>query len=158
MAVEDLDNDGSPELLLGGVNDAPEYKRATLLVFDLKRGIAGGSAGTGGQPYFQRVSPSTAKAIIYFPRTPLSSGFEYNRVSHLYADHGTITAVVTENISEQGPTIAWEFDYRLDPVRVTLGSEAIEPYRHLLGRHVPPGFPESVAEELKARIVIERAT
>jgi hypothetical protein len=50
MASADIDGDGEPEILLGGVNDALEYKRATLVIFD-HRNISGASKNPNGGVY-----------------------------------------------------------------------------------------------------------
>ena len=65
LAVADLDGDGEPEVLLGGVNDAPEYDRATLVVFDHRR-ISGASKDAQGKVCFQGMRPGAEKRIVYF--------------------------------------------------------------------------------------------
>jgi hypothetical protein len=47
MTITDIDGDGEPEVLLGGVNDAPEYKQATLVVFKVPM-ISGASKNPAG--------------------------------------------------------------------------------------------------------------
>jgi hypothetical protein len=79
MALADLDNSGRPEVLLGGVNDAPEYSQATLVVFD-DRKIAGASCDPRGAVDFQGMAPGTEKHIIFFPRSLISQNEEFNRV------------------------------------------------------------------------------
>jgi hypothetical protein len=79
LGVADLDGDGVPHVLVGGVNDAPEYKQATLLAFD-PAAVSGASCSPTGQPYFHGFSPGTQRAEIFFPRTPVSRDQEFNRV------------------------------------------------------------------------------
>lgn len=52
LAIADLDGDGEPEILLGGVNDALEHRQATLVVFD-QHNLSGSSRNPQGKTYFK---------------------------------------------------------------------------------------------------------
>jgi DNA-binding winged helix-turn-helix (wHTH) protein len=97
MEVADLDGDGEPEVFLAGVNDAPEYKRASIVIFDHRK-ISGGSRSPLGIGYFKGVGPGTEKAEIFFPRTPLSASQEFNRVVELNVYPNRIMAIVAEGM------------------------------------------------------------
>ena len=113
MALADLNGDGATEVLVAGVNDAPDYKRATLLVFDVRK-INGCCCDPAGKPYFQGMTPGGQKNIVFFPKTIISEREEFNRVSEISTESDRITIRVAEGIDEvRSPTVLYEFDYRL---------------------------------------------
>jgi len=154
IAVADLDGDGEPEVLLGGVNDAPEYDRATLVVFDHRR-IAGAARDPQGRVYFEGMQPGTEKRIVYFPRTPLSQGQEFNRVKEIMAASGRIDVGVAEGISEGSSMVIYQFDYSLGPLNVSFEDRAYQLYRELqaAGR-APHGSREMAGESLRKQVVV----
>jgi len=155
MANVDIDGDGEPEVLLGGVNDAPEYKQATLVVFNNRR-ISGASKNPTGGVYFQGMAPGTEKKTILFPRTPVSRPFEFNRVSVLRVASGRITANVVESTDENDPCyVVYELDFNLRPVNAGLSNGLMERYRQLQSKGDLPNEPfTAVAERLKSEIVV----
>jgi hypothetical protein len=110
IVVADLDGSGEPTVLLGGVNDALEYKRATLLAID-HRSFSGGSVSPSGSPYFASVGPGTEKVEVFFPKTRVSERKEFNRVNYVGLRQNRILVCITEDIGEPGP---WRVDYELD--------------------------------------------
>src|SRR5438128_1763873 len=108
MLVTDLDGDGEPEVMLGGVNDAPEYANATVVIFD-HRWISGASINRSGVPQFQALAPGTEKSIIRFPRTPLSQNLEFNRVREIVERGSRIIVIVVEGTDERAPCVDYEF-------------------------------------------------
>jgi hypothetical protein len=110
IVVADLDGSGEPTVLLGGVNDALEYKRATLLAID-HRSFSGGSVSPSGSPYFASVGPGTEKIEVFFPKTRVSEHKEFNRVNYVGLRQNRILVCVTEDVNEAGP---WRVDYELD--------------------------------------------
>ncbi len=153
MAVADLDGDREAEVLLGGVNDAPEYKQATLVIFD-PRNITGASKNPKGGTYFQGMAPGTEKAIIFFPRTALSRDLEFNRVAYLKVAAGRITVNVAESTDESAAYIVYEFDFRLRPINVMLSNAAMEMYR-LMWRSgaLPKESFEAISQRLKDGVI-----
>ncbi|MGD0773695.1 MAG: hypothetical protein ABSC05_12815 [Candidatus Solibacter sp.] len=125
MAVADIDGDGEPEILLGGVNDADEYKQATVVVFDHRR-IAGASSNPKGEVYFQGMTAGTEKAIILFPRSPISKDEEFNRVSNLRAANGRIVVSVAEGVGEGDPPILYELDYSFRPTNAVFSGQLVQ--------------------------------
>jgi hypothetical protein len=153
MAVADLDGDGEVEVLLGGVNDAPEYKQATLVVFD-HRQIAGATPNSAGGTYFQGMPPGTEKKTVFFPKTPLSQRLEFNRVSFLVVAGGRIRVNVAESTDERDPAfVVYELDYHLQPVSVTLSNGMMERYKEgqRFGK-LPTESMEDIAERLERGI------
>jgi hypothetical protein len=154
LAVVDLDGDGQPEVLLGGVNDAPEYKRATLVVFDHRR-ISGASGDPEGRVYFRGMAPGTEKRLVYFPRTAVSLAEEFNRVCGVQARAGTITVSVAEGISETAPAVIYEFDYSLRPLDVALADGTYRCYRDLIqSGELAPESREMICAHLRRETVV----
>jgi len=131
MVSVDLDRNGHPAILLGGVNDAPEYAQATVVIFDESK-IEGGSRDPGGHPYFQGVGSGGERQAIYFPRTAISRDKEFNRVSNIKAAAGRITVIVSEGTHEEAdPTVIYEFNDMLQVVNVMLSDQVLEAYSAL---------------------------
>lgn len=122
MAVADLDGDGQPEILLGGVNDAPEYDQATLVVFD-HRSVSGASVSPTGQSYFPGLSAGTEKALVFFPKTRLSQRQEFNRVMNIVVGANRITVEVAEGIDERAPFVIYDLDFQLHVMQVLLSDQ-----------------------------------
>jgi hypothetical protein len=154
MVSADLEGEGEPAILLGGVNDAPEYKRATVVIFD-HRNISGASKNPKGGVYFQGMSPGSEKKVIFFPRTPITKNLEFNHVSVLRLESGRIRVNVVENTGEEGPFVVYEFDYQLRPINVALSNTLMDRYRELqTGGHLPKESFDTITERLKAEIMI----
>jgi hypothetical protein len=154
MASADLDGDGEPEILLGGVNDAPEYKRATLVIFD-HRNISGASKNPNGGVYYQGMSPGTEKRVVFFPRTAISRSLEFNRVSGVTVASGRIRIIVVESTGEYGPYVVYELDHQLRPINVALSNTLMEQYRMKQANGLlPKESLDAVAERLKSEMLI----
>jgi hypothetical protein len=113
IAVGDLDGSGEPMVLLGGVNDAADYKLATLLGFD-HRSFSGGSVSANGTPYFSGVDRGTEKVEMFFPKTLASERKEFNRVKDVRIHPNRIGVDVAEDIVESDPDcVVYELDFHL---------------------------------------------
>jgi hypothetical protein len=95
LAVADLDGDGEPELLAGGVIDAPEFAQATLLVFDHRR-VRGATPDPKGGSYFQGIAPFAAKHTVFFPKSPVAQRQEFNRIEQITVQPARILVDVAE--------------------------------------------------------------
>ena len=126
----------SPRVLVGGVNDAPEYKCATILSFAPDR-LSGSSEDPLGIPYFSEKSGHSAEAVLYFPRTAVSRAEEFNRVSKLIPGRDRLAVVVAEGIDEGAPSVVYELDSRFRVLSVTLGSEFVRAYNALPAEQRP---------------------
>jgi hypothetical protein len=158
MVVADIDGDGEPEVLLGGVNDAPEYKQATLVIFDGRR-ISGASRDPQGAPYFQGMSTGTERGIVFFPRTPISKDAEFNIVAAVRVAVGRITVIVAEGISSLEPSIVYELDHNMRVVHVALSDIIQNRYRELQGLgKLPVESPDVIAERLKKEVKVIQAS
>lgn len=133
MAVADLDGDGAPEILLGGVNDAPEFKQATVVVLDPRR-VFGSSNDPDNAPYFQGMATGAEKNIIFFPRTVASQGEEFNRVTDVRISPARIMVSVAEGIDERSPSVIYEFTYSWKPTNTAFAGELVQRYKELQAR------------------------
>ncbi len=154
MARADLDGTGEAEVLFGGVNDAPEYKQATLVIFD-PRNISGASKNPKGGVYFQGMTAGTEKKVIFFPRTAISKHSEFNRVSIVRIAAGRITVNVAEGTDDRMPDVVYELDYQLRPINVALSNPLREQYRLLQASgKLPMESVDAITERLKSGIVV----
>jgi hypothetical protein len=153
ILVTDLDGDGEPEVILGGVNDAPEYATATLVVFDHRR-ISGASTGRDGSPQFQGMTPGSEKATVRFPRTPLSQGLEFNRVSDVSEKGGRIVVVVAEGTAEADPSVIYELDRALRPINVGLSEAFSDRYFPMRVKDPKLPSPQDLVEQLKRDVAV----
>jgi hypothetical protein len=153
LFVTDLDGDGEQEVILGGVNDAPEYASATVVVFDHRR-ISGASSGRDGSPQFQGMTPGSEKAIVRFPRTPLSQDLEFNRVSGLSEKGGHIVVVVAKGTAEADPTVIYELDRALRPLNVDLSEEFSDRYLPMRAQNPKLPSPQDLVEQLKRDVEV----
>jgi hypothetical protein len=156
IALLDLDLDGErqPAVVLGGVNDAEEYRQATLVVFD-RRKLAGGSQNPQGKPYFEKLAPGTERAEVFFPKTPLSRGYEFNIASYVRAVGDQLAAEVTEDIDERGPNyLIYEFDRSLRSTNVIFSDQLLQRYAEL--RDPTKESPDAMARRLQSEVKVVR--
>jgi hypothetical protein len=157
LAVTDLNGDGQPEVIVGGVNDAPEYKQATLLAFDWRQ-VSGCSCDPTGAPNYRDMPAGTERIIVYFPRTPLSQDEEFNRVVNLRVASGRISVWVAENIGDMEPAVVYEFDNTFRLANVALSGYFIGRWRQWQrqGRLPKNSHPESLPARLAEQIKVIR--
>ena len=158
MVVADIDGDGEAEVLLGGVNDAPEYKQATLVVFDNRR-IAGATRNPRGGVYYQGMEPGSEKLAVFFPRSPVSGAAEFNLVVDVRATQYTITVIVAEGIRFESPSLAYEFDHSFAIQNVMPSVQFQEQLARLQGSgDAPRETVEVLAGRLKSQVRVVRYT
>jgi len=139
------------------VNDAPEYKQATLLVFD-HRSISGASSSPSGERYFRGFGVGTEQALVFFGKTLLAQRHEFNRVSQIMVEAGRITVVTSENERYPDPDfVLYELDFQLNILGVTLSDRARAHYRELEGNgEFPKGSIATDIERLKREVKVLR--
>ena len=156
LAVTDLDGHGEPSVLLGGVNDAPEYKQATLLIFDCLH-ISGATRNPRGGVYFQGMQPGSERCVVFFPRTPISKDQEFNRVVDLRVTANNITVAVAEGIGYILAQVIYEFDHSLQLLNAMLSDDLQQRYALMQKNgELPVETPEVIAERLKGQVKIVR--
>lgn len=157
IGVADLYGTGRPHVLLGGVNDAPEYKKATLLSFD-PNNVSGGSCLPAGEPYFQGVGPGTQTTEMFFPRTPASLDQEFNRVQAIMVASRRITVLVAEGISEDSANqVIYDLDFHLDVISAFLSDPLKARYHEMEATGlIHKGAAEVEGERLRSQVAILR--
>lgn len=159
ILIADLQGQGVPQIILGGVNDAEEYRCATVLIFDHLH-LVGGSCGPNGKPYFEGLSKGQEEVEIFFPRTPLCQGKEFNIVRHLGLAGNRLNVEVAEDIAEtllETGYVMYEFDPDLSRVHVMLGNQFNEKYREYQAhkRDVYENL-ESLSQRLQREVKVRR--
>ncbi len=146
-----------PDLLAGGVNDAPEYKQATLVVLD-QNGVRGCNRTPDGRPYFQDMDQGAERAAVFFPRTPVSRTEEFNRVRKVSVLGGRIVVEVAEGISEWAPPyVMYELDSSLEVINVGVSDEFVNRYLEQQDRKKTRAEDGSlIAARLKAAVRVLR--
>jgi hypothetical protein len=156
LRIADLDGDGEAEIILGGVNDAEDYRQATLVIFDQHR-VVGGSQDPNGQPYFRGLLPGQEKAEIFFPKTPLSRDKEFNIVRDINLEDKRLRVTILEDIGETGSTdeLGYEFDPNLRHVEVMLSNTFSQHYRSQQQKgEIPAKSLAVLAKELQGDVQV----
>lgn len=115
MGFADLDGDGKPELLLGGVNNGQHA--ATLVVFDPDR-VHGTATGLSDPRFGLRgFEPGTEKAVVLFPLTCLAregpKAERYNWIEMLHVTKDRLFLAVSEGVVRGKLDLIYELDYDL---------------------------------------------
>lgn len=154
ISVADLN--GAPSVLLSGVNDAPDYKKATVVAFD-QRHISGATRNPRGGVYFQGMQPGTETVVVFFPRTPISRDEEFNLVIDVRVTRDNITAIVVEGTAITAPSLAYEVDHFLKVINVMLSGPLQERYLTLQEAGVLPRESfEAISDRLKRQVHVIR--
>lgn len=110
--IYDLDGDGRPEIILGGISNGG--KAATLVVLDSDT-FAG--ASTEQNPDYQLLGfpRGVEKTRILFPRTCVSKVLEepYNFVTELYPEQDGIAVGVAERAGPEEPVVYYHLNRQL---------------------------------------------
>jgi hypothetical protein len=110
VALHDIDRDGSPELLLGGINNA--RRQATLVAIDPN--TTNGAATEHDPAYqFQGLPTTTGKARLFFARSTINDRDPYNRATRIDAGNDGITVHVTEQFGYQPATVFYHLNNNL---------------------------------------------
>jgi len=157
ISVSDLRGDGAPQVLLGGVNDAPDYKQATLLMFD-PGAVAGASCAPTGESYFQGFAPGTQEAEVFFPRTRINRDQEFNRVNSIIIADRRITVTVAEGTSELSTSfVLYDFDFHLNIISVFVSDPIKARYHEMeVNGEIRRGSIDGEGERLKQQVKVLR--
>jgi hypothetical protein len=117
VQTADLDGDGAPEILLGGLSRA--YEAATLLVLD-SREVRGASSETEAPEYqILGFGPGSERTRILFPRTRVNRRLEaYNFLDEIMLRPDSVQLSVRERVSEDAgranPGLIYTLNRRLE--------------------------------------------
>lgn len=143
--VEDIDEDGWNEIILGGTNN--DFQCACLLVLDPRK-VEGCSPSSGNPEFqFQGLPPGTQEYYILFPRTTLNQVMalrNYTRQLELLRTDKKIEASVTEFSKENPYEIIYNFDYHLQPLFSRPTDMTIEKIKEFMVQGILP--PQALTE------------
>lgn len=113
LLAEDLDQDGEPELILGGANVGRH--QATLVVLDPRK-VSGASVQPAGDPSaFKGFSKATEKVVVYFPRSCIGLHEDFDIVSQFRISENRISVVVQQGVNDRAPYyLIFELDWKLN--------------------------------------------
>lgn len=135
LGQADLDGDGRPEVLLGGVNNG--YHQATLVVLDpwAIRGQSTPTVMPDAKFAVTGMPPAHEKAVVFFPRTPASSDQRYTRVSDVRVLPDRLVVVVAEAIDEKtDKNMIYELGYDLRVLSASATGPLAAAYDQLVRR------------------------
>jgi hypothetical protein len=158
LALADLDGDGKPLLVLGGVNDSPGYNQATLVAFDPDH-VSGSSMRADGRPDFDGMPPGSEQRVVFFSKTRLSeqAQLEFNQVFDIHATRpGDLTVAVTELSQAWNPTayVLYDLGRALEPESVTFSSTLKTAYWKEFGHPAGDEFIRQDLKALRSRVVV----
>lgn len=126
LEPKDLDGDGREELLLGGVNNGNH--QATMVVLDPLKMSGVVTPKEMRDRQFELLNMETAKekAVVFFPRSCISVGQPYTRVTDIHITKQRIIVFVAEGTDEREPGFTYEFDYGLHVLNVAPTGVAVQ--------------------------------
>lgn len=130
LRLADLDEDGSQEIYLSGVNNARD--QATLVVLDpfSMRG-----AGVEENPEYQFLGqePGNERARVFFPRSGLTDqSYRYNAAQFIAIQSDSLLIEVAEAIGHPGqPTVMYQLDRSLRARKIMPSDTYIGAHRKL---------------------------
>lgn len=117
LIIEDVDEDGWKELILGGTNN--DFQSACLIVLDPRR-IAGCSPASGAPEFqFKDFSAGTQEFYLLFPRTTLNKTFglrNYVKKIEITREDKIFEVTTTEYSNEIDYEMKYNFDFQLNCV------------------------------------------
>lgn len=129
VAVADLDNNGTDELYLGGVNNGT--KSAELVVLDADR-LSGASREPNSDYQLLGFAPGHERARILFPRSCVNHLTEpYNAVMELSVNPRTITLGLWERFQPEAAGNFYELKHDLSLKTMTPGSGFLGLHRRM---------------------------
>jgi hypothetical protein len=112
MKLFDMDQDGSPEVLLAGVNNG--YQSATMVILD-PRTAKGTARQEDGDPYqILNMAEGTEKVRVIFPRSCINKKLkQYNRINGVAVSGDRIQVRVHEKDDDVYAEVLYTFDRNL---------------------------------------------
>jgi hypothetical protein len=119
MKQADLNGDGQNELLLAGVNNGEH--RATVVVLDPwdVQGVVTPFSMRDQRFRLLGMAPAREKAVVIFPRSPVSQGKSYTRARSIRVTNDRLVVTVAEGPSEGvDPDLIYELGYDFKVLQV----------------------------------------
>jgi len=153
LVVEDVDEDGWNEIILGGTNN--DFQSACLLVLDPRK--VEGCSPSSGNPEFQFLGlpPGTQEYYILFPRTTLNQVMalrNYARQVVFLREDKTLEVSCTEFSKETAYEVLYNFDNHFQPLLSRPTDLTIEKIKELLASGILPPHALTELRILKEKI------
>ena len=155
VAVSNVDEDGIPEILLAGVDNARQA--ATLVVLDAGR-ISGASDESGTKFQLRGFEEAREEAVLWFPRTGVNRVTElYNIARNVRPDGQGYAVYVQEKLDDPGAAVIYTLAHDLSLVRWKM-SDRLQALHAALRREgrLDHDFDPNGADAL--RVIAQRAT
>ncbi|MGQ9801953.1 MAG: hypothetical protein ACUVRL_09875 [Candidatus Saccharicenans sp.] len=153
LLIEDLDEDGWKEIIVGGTNN--DFQQACLLVLD-PRNISGCSPSSGNPDFqFADLQAGTQEYYLLLPRTTINQtmGLRNYTVSIELFPEEKILEVTTHEFSKEGPCqMMYNFDFKFTPLFSRPTDMLTEAVKELVMSRVLPPHAETELRSLKDRI------
>jgi hypothetical protein len=132
VAFHDIDADGTPDILLAGVDNA--HEQATLVVLD-PRDMTGASFEGVESPSQIRGFPlGKEKAVVFFPRTCVNRKYErYNMARDITVTADGLVRVRVFERLDQDELVVYTLDRDLRCVRAVMSDKLVATHRRLEG-------------------------
>ncbi|MCX8160771.1 MAG: hypothetical protein N3G18_07550 [Candidatus Saccharicenans sp.] len=153
LLIEDLDEDGWQEIIIGGTNN--DFQQACLLVLD-SRAIAGCSPGSG-KPEFQfgELPAGSQEYYLLLPRTTINQVMglrNYVTSVQLFREEKTLEVITNEFNKEAPCQMMYNFDFKFNPLLSRPTDLLTEAVKELVVSRVLPPHSETELRSLKERI------
>ena len=123
VAVSNVDEDGIPEILAAGVDNARQM--ATLVVLDAGR-VSGASDGMGTRFQLRGFEKAREKAIRWFPRTGVNRVTDlYNVARNVRQDGRGFEVSVQEKLDDPASTVVYTLAQDLSLVRAKMSDRLL---------------------------------
>lgn len=153
LLIEDLDEDGWKEIIVGGTNN--DFQQACLLVLD-PRNIRGCSPSSGNPEFqFAYLEAGSQEFYLLLPRTTINQTMglrNYTASIELFREE-KILEVTTHEFSKEIPCqMMYNFDFRFNPLLSRPTDRLAEAVKELVISRVLPPHAETELRSLKDRI------
>jgi len=153
LVVEDVDEDGWNEIILGGTNN--DFQCACLFIIDPRK--VEGCSPSSGNPEFQLqdLTPGTQEYYILFPRTTLNQVMalrNYVRQVVFVREDKTFEVSCTEFSKETAYEVLYNFDSHLQPLLSRPTDLTIEKIKELMVSGILPPHALTELRILKEKI------
>ncbi len=137
MHLFDLNGDGVPEIVLGGI--AEGYNRATLVVLDHNRVFGASTQPPEDHHQLQGLPTGAEEAVVLFPKSCFTKTLEaHNRIYGLKDVGDTLLALVAEAVSNSRPFpyIVYQLNHSLVLQNATISDQFVTRHHELEAQHL----------------------
>jgi len=157
LLLQDLDGDGRPEIILGGISNGS--KAATLVVLDPDE-FAGASVEENPDYQLLGFPPGVERARLLFPRSCINKALEepFNFVHELFTEQSGLAVAVAERSAGEQPVVYYHLTRQLELRQIGTSTTFVRVHAQLhatgqLDHAYSPKEPDS----LKIQYLVNRA-